>query len=607
MDLAKFRESLGEGDDESVLKAVGEIDSTVESPDAARAWIWALVKRLLDTERYGAAGRLLWGELFNPEPRAVKQLMQKVRATQNLIVLGGAALGKTYTLIAYLLLDWLRDPEYTEAKVISTTGGHAKSNSFSTLQRLYDCAIVKLPGLAMDGFVGLNPKDRHSAITLVAIPQGEDGKGVLQGFHPVPRAARHSIFGNMSRVRALLDEAEEIPPGCWEGVANLLASGWGAEPVKIFCATNPRDVTSKLAQLAEPEKGWTQVDLDKDKSWPSAERWEVLRLDGADSENVQERRLVYSGFLTFEGYQKYALELNGQSPRYLTFGRGMYPLSALQMTLIEYALLEPVIGTFIFTGRTIGTAGIDLAFEGGDRVVLFTGKYGNAIGFQPVRGNPIIWRKPRYCIQAEQYYELPKEKTIALASSLEERCKRLNIHPDWVTCDRTGVGTGVHDALCEQWSGTVRGVMWGAEAGARKVLGDDHDYAVEIYDGIDTEMYARARKFFEFGFIAISPAIQAQLLFKELSGRRYQPASKGPSGKPRIRLEPKKEFKRRLGWSPDIADGFVMMIHGAALNGPEKASMLGGSRPRPALLSGQRDGNIGPRERTAYLDFSSDL
>lgn len=178
MDLAQFRRQCGECTDEELVRAVHQLDETVTGPDQAKTWIWALIKRLLDTERYGAAGMVLWGEaIFNFGPQAVRQLIQKVRTTQNLIVLGGAALGKTYTLICYLLLDWLRDPEYTEIKVISTTGGHAKSQSFSTLQRLYKSAIVPLPGLAMDMFVGLNPKDRHSAITLVAIPQGEDGRG----------------------------------------------------------------------------------------------------------------------------------------------------------------------------------------------------------------------------------------------------------------------------------------------------------------------------------------------------------------------------------------------------------------------------------------------
>jgi|SRR5215469_1484643 len=605
MDLAAFRRDCGEGTDDELVSACAKIDPSIQHPDQAKAWIWALVKRLLDTERYGLAGLLLWGEaLFNIGPTAVQKLFRFVRSTQNMIVLGAAAMGKTYSLICYCLLDWLRDPEYTEIKVISTTSGHAKSQSFSTLQRLYQAALIPLPGLSMDGFVGLNPKDRHSAITLVAIPQGEDGRGVLQGYHPVPRHKPHPIFGSMSRVRALLDEAEEIPSGVWEGVANLLASGWGAEAVKVACATNPRDVTSKLAQLAEPNTGWTTLNMDTDKEWVSSERWNVLRLDGADCENVIEKKLVFPGFLTWEGFEKFALELGGQSPKYLTFGRGMYPLAALQNTLIPYSLLEAVIGQFIFQGRVVGCAGIDLAFEGGDRIVLATGSYGKAVGFQPLNGTPVLWKKARYCVQVNQYYELPKEKTIALASSIEIRCKGLNIHPDWITCDRTGVGTGVHDALCEQWAGSIRGIMWGSESGQRKLLSDDHDFAVEIYDGIDTEMYARTRKYLEFGFIAFHPQVQTAQLFKELSGRRYQPATKGTTGKPRIRLEPKKEFRKRLGWSPDIADAVVQMVHGCALNGPDKASMIGSTRP--PRFSGP-DANLGPRERTAYIDFSQDL
>ena len=263
-----------------------------------------------------------------------------------------------------------------------------------------------------------------------------------------------------------------------------------------------------------------------------------------------------------------------------------------------------MIGQFLFTGRTIGCGGVDLAAEGGDRIIVFVGRYGNAVGFQPLNGKPTLWAKARYVTQCDQYFEMPKEKTIALASSIEHKLKGLNVHPDWTTCDRTGIGTGPHDALMEQWSGSVRGIIWGSDAGNRKILTDDHDFAVEIYDGIATEMYARVRKYLEFGFMAFHPQIQTGQLFKELSGRRYQPAPKGPSGKPRIRLEPKKEFKHRLRWSPDIADALVMMVHGAALNGPEKASMLGNTKaPR---FRGP-DANIGPRERTAYIDFSQDI
>jgi hypothetical protein len=95
LDLAKFRRSCGECTDEELVKAVAAIDPSVEVPDQAKAFLWALIKRLLDTERYALAGIVLWGEaLFNPGPRAVQQLLRFVRSTQNMIVLGAAAMGK---------------------------------------------------------------------------------------------------------------------------------------------------------------------------------------------------------------------------------------------------------------------------------------------------------------------------------------------------------------------------------------------------------------------------------------------------------------------------------------------------------------------------------
>ena len=606
MDLMEFRKNCGECSDEELVKAVAVIEPSVENSDAAKAWIWIVLKKLLDTERYGAAGTLLWGSaLWNPEPLAVQRLLHAIRTTQNLIVLGAAAMGKTYTVCCWMLMDWIRDPEFTEIKVLSTSAGHAKSQAFSTLQRLYAASIVPLPGLAMSEFIGLNPKDRHSAITLVAVPQGDlnEGRATLQGFHPIPRPKPHPIFGSVSRVRCMIDEGEEAPNGVHQGVSNLLASGFGTEHVKVVFCTNPRDPSSRLAQLAEPEKGWTQLDLSKDKEWVSTERYHVIRLDGADCPNVLEKRVRYPGFLTWEGYQKFALELGGNSPRYMTFGRGAYPLSEMANVLIPYSLLEGSIGTFIFSGRTISAASCDLAFEGDDRVILFVGKYGNAIGFHALHGKPVLWQKGRHVLQAEQFYELPKERTIALATSIENRCKGLQVNADWVCVDRTGVGTGVADALAEQWSGSIKGIMWGGESGNRKLMAEDHDFACEICDGIGTEMHLRIRKYLEFGYLAISPQIDTTQLFRQLSSRKYQPSSKSVSGKPRIRIEPKREFKKRMGSSPDHGDALAMLCHVCALNGPEKARFGSDRAPR---FKGP-DGNIGVRERTAYVDFSQDL
>ena len=104
MDLVAFRKDCGACTDEELVSACAKIDPSIQHPDQAKAWIWALVKRLLDTERYGLAGLVLWGEaLFNIGPVAVQKLFRFVRSTQNMIVLGAAAMGKTYSLICYCL------------------------------------------------------------------------------------------------------------------------------------------------------------------------------------------------------------------------------------------------------------------------------------------------------------------------------------------------------------------------------------------------------------------------------------------------------------------------------------------------------------------------
>lgn len=51
--------------------------------------------------------------------------------------MGGSAQGKTYSGLLRYFLRWVRDPQYTLIKLISTGGGHAFSNSYSHAVRLH--------------------------------------------------------------------------------------------------------------------------------------------------------------------------------------------------------------------------------------------------------------------------------------------------------------------------------------------------------------------------------------------------------------------------------------------------------------------------------------
>lgn len=407
----------------------------------------------------------------------------------------------------------------------------------------------------------------------------------------------------MTRVRAVIDEAIEVPIGLWTGIDNLLVSQHGIDSVKAIAACNPTKVESTLGGKAEPVTGWGKLQLDTDKEWTSRDGWKTVRIDGADNENVIQKRLIYPGFITYEGFEGLRLSQGGEN-NHLVFGRGMFPLKGSVNTMIPPMLMDNARGSLIFQGqgKVVASAAVDLAFEGDDAVILAAGRYGRALGWRPEGGEVVTFVEPRYCLQVDQLYELPKLLTQAQYLQIRQYCEELNVHPAWLTLDRTGNGTGVHDNARELWSPEVRGITWGSGATETRILDEDSDKCDEVCDGIHTEMYSALRKWLEWDYIKFASYIDFNKIFKEITQRRFVMTGKGKTNKARIRLEPKKEFKVRLGWSPDHADALVMLLHGVRLNGPEKASML--LERKKMKVAGS---NLGITDKVKFHDFSSDL
>jgi phage terminase large subunit len=108
-----------------------------------------------------------------------------------------------------------------------------------------------------------------------------------------------------------------------------------------------------------------------------------------------------------------------------------------------------------------------------------------------------------------------------------------------IKVDDTGVGGGVTDRLNEL----------GAHAIPVNNGGEPHDK--DLYTSVGDEMW------FEF------PVNEADIpddpiLMQELAGRQYDYDTKG-----RRKIEPKKEFKKRIGRSPDRADALLLCFYNA--------------------------------------------
>ena len=525
--------------------------------------LWKYAQRMLELECYQAAAIVLWGpDQFTPEPHCTQQVWSALREDSKNLVMGGGSLSKSYSGAVYFSLDFLRDPEWTCIKVMSVTAQHALTNVFAHMKNLLSNTIVPVPGVVLKTDSIRIGVDEKQGIHLTSIPQSDDGKGRLRGFHPVPRKHKHPRFGRLSRVMLLLDEAEEIPGGVWEDVNNVLLTEEADDShVKVFAATNPKDRKSKFGLLAEPSDGWASVDIERDESWTSALGWRVTRLDGAKCENVIAKRVVFPGLQTHEGFER-MLKMGTNNPEYFTMARGWFPEESAQAMILTGSMFASAKGVITFSGPTVSAGAVDLAFEGGDLCIFTHLRHGEAAGWTDYNGRFHPIRNGQRAVQVESQIAMEKKQTLDQARAIIRLCKDLSIKPQGLTVDRTGNGTGVHDALCQMFGPAVFGVMFSWAATETKILDDDTEVASELYQDISTEMGFSVRRFIEAGILKLSPNMNWNVLERETTNRRYAQVGRGI-----LKMQSKKEYKKaNAGLSPDRFDSLMIGLHGIRMN-----------------------------------------
>lgn len=274
--------------------------------------LYGAFQQFLDNDQYTEAALLIWGrQLFDPRPRSVQRIWRALMTEPKILIPGGGSQGKSFTPAAWAVLNWVRDPAYTSGKIVSVTESHAASNIMATIKMFHENSALTLPGRVMDRSIDLGNGDKRASIVLVALPPGEDVKGRLRGFHPVPRPKRHPQFGSKTRIFVLIDEGEDAPAGVWEGLENILSTQSAKGEVNlisIVSGANPKKRESPYAQRAEPPGGWPNFNIETSQEWYGPEKlgkWFILRIDPAKSENVIEKREVYPGMMTYEGFMDY--------------------------------------------------------------------------------------------------------------------------------------------------------------------------------------------------------------------------------------------------------------------------------------------------------------
>lgn len=537
-----------------------------------------LFQHLLDKDLYLQAATLQWGpDVFQTEPDCTRRVFKALHEGSRILLQGASSMSKTYAAGAWMVLDYLRDPLYTTVKLAAVNEDHLKKNLFAHVVTLYrTCAIPSPYEIVVQDaalWMGVKAAGNEFGISGIAFKQSQDTSGQFKGYKAKPvRKKKHPQFGVMSRLRVLGDEGQNWPGGPFKDFNSLVASMTGSVMIKVVVAYNPESTSVHVVQLAEPEQGWNADDLDRLYDWVSKAGWRVCRLDAARSENVLQKKDIYPGLQTYEGYMTYLKAGGDNSPNYWCFARGFPPMVGTVNTIIPPSWPTSQRGEVTFIEPPTDYAAVDLAFMGKDSAQMAVGRWGLASGWRDWRGQFITFKdrldvsknKPHHVLQIDNILPLAKhDSTVTMAEEIIGRCKALRIQPQNIAIDKTGYGFGVHGHLTKVW-GDVFGVAWNEKATERKIVAEDTDSAEKQCDGVMSEMWWALKRWLDpaCSAIFINPLIQTQPLQSQLTSRRYSPNTRKG-----IKVEAKEDYMSRAGGqSPDEADAVVMLVHAVRRN-----------------------------------------
>lgn len=585
------------------VEAANYITGLMGKPPIARSQAQAigvcrgLFQFLLDADDYLAAATLQWGpDMFNTEPESTRRVFTAMDSGSLILLMGASSMSKTYAAGAYYLLDYLRDPLYTTVKLAAINEDHLRKNLFAHVATLYrSCAIPSAYEIMVrdsDLWMGIKDAGYEFGISGIAFKQSQETSGQFKGYKIKPvRKIAHPRFGFMSRLRVLGDEGQNWPGGPFKDFNSLIASKEGADLIKIAVAFNPESTGQHVVQLAEPEDGWDPDDLDRLYDYTSKTGWKVCRLDAKLCENVIQRRKIYDGLQTYEGYLTYLKGGGDNSPNYWTFARGFPPLSNSINNIIPPQSPQDARGEAIFIETPISMASVDLAFMGNDSAKMAVARWGLASGWRRQNGTTetfmdrlnIARAKPRHVLQVDQILPMMKhDDTVRMSEEIMGRCRMLRIKPEWVVLDKTGIGLGTYSHLQKTW-GDILGVSWNEKATEGKILAEDSEGADKQCEGVMSEMWWAFRRWLDdrCRAVIINPIIPPHPIHTQLTSRRYKTGKRG------IKVEPKEEYKtRNANASPDEADALVMLVHLVRLRGDALPGLMEEQAPQKEAYTG---------------------
>lgn len=490
----------------------------------------------------------LWNRPDLPEPMMVRhpwaeRMVREAIAHKYLAIGGSASSGKSHTMAAWGVVNWLSQPRDTLVLMTSTTLREARKRIWgsviSLLSVIEDVAPIKI----RDSIGNAAYVDENGILFEKA------GLSLIAAEKSKTREAIGKFIGiKQKRVILIGDELSELS----EAILNAGLSNLSKNPsFQMIGMSNPNSRFDAFGVWSEPKYGWDSIDTQTDDEWKTKWDGRYVRLDGERSPNIILGENKYPWLPTQQKIDEDKALLGAESRGYMRMVRAIF-FDSDETTGI-YTEAELSASGALKKGVEWGqkptvVAGIDPAFtNGGDRTIMYTAYVGyNRAGQYVIEFGEAIHMNDDATNKA-----VPR--TYQIVHKIMEHCKRLNIAPTNVAVDSTGAGAPFCDVLAGEWSPNFLRVSFGGKPSDKRVSMNSSLTGEELYTNRVSELWFVGKELMRTNQLMGISSDLAQ----EMCARNYELIK---SSSLKVKIESKGDFKSRFGRSPDLADAAFLAL-----------------------------------------------
>lgn len=504
--------------------------------------------------------------LFERNPwseRSIRALCQNKK-----VAIGGAAnSSKSHVGAAWAIVNWLCDPAGVLCLITSTSKTDAKLRVGKSVNRLLSVVKGAPTKLRADGTSPYIKPDGSvfdgAGIRIVAGSKANVQKTTasLIGIKASPeiRERGGKVVSHRSRLIIIADELSELSPSITEALDNL-----DSQEPQFVALSNPCSKLDAFGVFSEPADGWESVDPLNDDGWRMRNGGYFIRLDGEKSPNLAFPGAPPWTYLPTRKTIKAAKDKKGgKSAGYMRFVRAVFMDTDIDGGMMDVTELRSSGGTSPIKFRQVlcKLAAMDPNNKGVDLCPLQFGTLG-------------ITHNGRMALQCDEVLYLYADDADANVSwevqigrqILEHLCHR-GVELSNFAIDSNGNGAAlasITEMLSENAGKRVPGSKVWDIGGQNAVLrvatntkasdllapGEIHRTCYNRFANHTSELWGWVKEFVRCHQLGnMSDASVEQFVTRKMTYRT------------KSILEPKTDYKGRLGKSPDDADAVAFLLH----------------------------------------------